>query len=64
MRSIYYHLRKGLAIKEFEIEKIKKESGNYSWGGEAEKIYYRLGPAAQPKQDKRVKKFFEKSSKR
>jgi hypothetical protein len=60
MRSIYYHLRKGLAIHEFAIEKIKKEQGNYSWGSEAEKIYYRLGDSAQPKNDKRVKKYFDK----
>jgi hypothetical protein len=60
MRSIYYHLRKGLKIKEFEISKIEKEKGDYSWGPEAEKIYYKLGPEAEPKHDKRVKKFFEK----
>jgi hypothetical protein len=60
MRSIYYHLKKGVSIKEFEVARVEKEKGNYSWGPEAEKIYYRLGPNAQTKQDKRVKKFFEK----
>jgi DNA-binding transcriptional ArsR family regulator len=60
MRNIYYHLRKGLAIKEFEIERIEREKGNYSWGPEAEKTYYKLGPNANPKIDSKVKKYFEK----
>lgn len=63
MRSIYYHLRKGLTTKEFQIARIEKEKGDYSWGPEAEKIYYKLGEDSQPKQDKRVKKFFEKAKK-
>ena len=60
MRNIYYHLKKGLTIDEFKIEKIKKEQGEYSWGTEAEKIYYRLGPNASPKINKRVKNYFDK----
>lgn len=63
MRSIYYHLNKGLKIKEFEIDKIEKEHGDYSWGSEAEKIYYKLGQNAHPKGDKRVKKKFENKKK-
>lgn len=63
MRSIYYHLNKGIKIKEFEIDKIQKEKGHYSWGPEAEKIYYRLGPNANPKIELKVKKHFEKSKK-
>jgi len=49
LRSIYYHLRKGIDTGEFEIERIEKEKGDYSWGEMAEKIYYKLGPAAQPR---------------
>ncbi len=60
MRSIYYHLRKGLATEEFKIEQIKQEKGDYSWGETAEKIYYALGKKAEPKIDKRVKKYLEK----
>jgi hypothetical protein len=62
MRSIYYHLKKGLALKEFKISKIKSEKGNYSWGPEAEKIYYCLDINARPQIDKKVKKYFEKRS--
>jgi hypothetical protein len=58
-RVIYYHLKKGTALEEFDIKKIKKEQGNYSWGGEAEKIYYCLGKQAEPKILKEVKKYFE-----
>ena len=60
MRVIYYHLNKGLDTGEFKISKVKKEKGNYSWGGEAEKTYYALGPDAEPRILERVKKWFEK----
>jgi len=60
MRSIYYHLNKGTKINEFEVEKIEKEKGNYSWGPEAEKIYYQLGKDAKPKIDLRIKRSFER----
>ena len=62
MRNIYYHLKKGLALKEFAIDKIEKEQGEYSWGSIAEKIYYKLGPNSTPKIDKRVKEYFEKNN--
>ena len=60
MRSIYYHLNKGVQTKEFKVSKVKLEKGNYSWGEKAEKIYYSLGKDASPKGDERVKKYFEK----
>jgi hypothetical protein len=49
MRSIYYHLKKGVDTQEFVVHEIKSEKGEYSWGSDAEKIYYALGPAASPK---------------
>ncbi len=58
MRSIYYHLNKGLMTKEVKIDKVKKEKGDYSWGSDAEKTYYTLGPNAQPKDLKRIKEYF------
>jgi hypothetical protein len=64
MRSIYYHLKKGLELKEFRISKIKSEKGDYSWGPEAEKIYYSLGENANPHIDKKIKTYFEKKSKK
>ena len=63
MRSIYYHLKKGVSTGEFKVKKIKSEKGNYSWGGEAEKIYYSLGNNANPKIDKRVKEYLDKEKK-
>jgi hypothetical protein len=44
MRSIYYHLKKGVINQEFVVEEIKKEKGNYTWGSETERIYYSAGP--------------------
>ena len=60
-RVIYYHLKKGVETGEFRVSKIKKEKGDYSWGGEAEKVYYSLGEKAELRHDNRVKKWFEKN---
>jgi hypothetical protein len=60
MRSIYYHLKKGTELGEFRVEKIEKEKGDYSWGGEAEKIYYALGEKAKPAMNEQVRAYFEK----
>tara|TARA_Y100000310_G_scaffold344409_1_gene457019 strand:+ start:1601 stop:1945 length:345 start_codon:yes stop_codon:yes gene_type:complete len=62
LRSIYYHLKKGVALGEFKVDKIEKQQGEYSWGGVAEKIYYGLGDKAEPKGDEKVKEFFDTSS--
>lgn len=59
LRVIYYHLRKGVELGELELEKVEKEKGDYSWGTEAEKIYYRLGPKARITGDDRVKTYLE-----
>ena len=60
MRSIYYHLKKGVDLNEFKVSKIEREKGDYSWGGEAEKIYYSLGNAAKPTVNEKVKEYFDK----
>lgn len=59
LRVIYYHLKKGLDLEEFVVDKVQMEKGDYSWGSEAEKIYYRLGAKANPKGDERVKAYVE-----
>ena len=48
LRSIYYHLKKGAELGELRISSIKKVAGEFSWGGEAEKVYYEIGPNAKP----------------
>ena len=58
-RVVYYHLNQGVKLNLFEVDKIIKEEGNFSWGTHAEKIYYALGRNAFPKIDERVKKFLE-----
>jgi|TARA_Y100000310_G_scaffold345431_1_gene464886 hypothetical protein len=60
MRSIYYHLRKGVDLNEFKVSKVEKEKGEYSWGPEAEKIYYGLANNAKPVGNEKVKEYFEK----
>ncbi|MEM3127324.1 MAG: hypothetical protein QW331_04645 [Candidatus Woesearchaeota archaeon] len=59
MRSIYYHLQKGIKLGEIKVAEVKKEKGNFSWGSEVEKTYYFLGDKAKPKGDKRVRDFVE-----
>ncbi len=60
MRSIYYHLKKGVDLEEIKVSEIKKEEGDYSWGKEVEKIYYSLGKNAKPTGDKRVKEYLDR----
>ncbi len=59
LRSIYYHLKKGQQLKEFELNQIKEEKGDYSWGNSVEKIYYTLGENAKPTSMKKVKEYVE-----
>jgi len=63
LRSIYYHLRKGVKLEEFKVRKIASHQGSYSWGNQVERIYYSLGPNAKPLGDTKVKDFLEKSFK-
>ena len=62
-RSIYYHLRKGVALQEIELNKIEMEVGDFSWGKTVEKIYYSLGKEAKPKGQLRVKEFLDRVKK-
>ncbi|MEM3374205.1 MAG: hypothetical protein QXE31_03200 [Candidatus Woesearchaeota archaeon] len=61
-RSIYYNLKKGYELNEFEIE-VKKEEGNYSWGNLAEKVYYKLGKNAKVSHNELVADYFFKKNK-
>ena len=55
---VYYHLKKGISTGEFELEEVRQEKGNFSWGSFVEKKYYKLGSSALPANDSRVKDFF------
>lgn len=59
LRNIYYHLKKGVSLGEFELESVKNVKGLCSWGNQTEKIYYKLGKNAKPTGDSRVKKFID-----
>ena len=63
LRSIYYHLKKGTDLGEFVVNRVEKEKGDYSWGGEAEKIYYALGPNAKPTGNDRVREYVDSKQK-
>ena len=59
MRAIYYCLRNGVKKGYFKIAKVEKKAGSYSWGPEAQRVYYALGELAKPTGDYKVKKYFE-----
>ena len=58
IRSIYYHLRKGVATGEIHLEEIKEEKGDFSWGTKVEKIYYTLGQEARVAGNNKVTEYF------
>jgi len=60
IRSIYYHLKQGVKLNEFKVDKVEVTKGDYSWGGEAEKTYYALGEVSKPSINLHVKEYFEK----
>ncbi len=57
MRSVYYHLRKGVQTGELNVHKIGVEKGEFSWGDSVEKIYYTIGRYGDPVGLAKVKKF-------
>src|SRR3989344_5872746 len=57
---IYYHLSRGKQLDIFKVDKVQIESGNYSWGNKAEKIYYSLGSKAKPTSNAKVKEYLDK----
>lgn len=54
LRSIYYHLKKGTELEIFKVAEIEKVKGDYSWGMQASRIIYGLGPLAEPQGSKKV----------
>ena len=60
IRSIYYHLNKGVSLGVFKIEKIEDVKGDYSWGPGVRRVIFSLGPNAKPKKDVRVLKRLKK----
>lgn len=62
-KSVYYHLSKGIMTKEFVVNEIRQEKGEYSWGSTVEKIYYELGPKAKPTMPIHIKEYFDKKNK-
>ena len=56
MRSIYYHLNKGVSLGVFKIDKVEQVKGDYSWGTGVRRVIFSLGPNAKPKKDIRVLK--------
>lgn len=49
LRSMYYHLRKGVELDEFALVGMKEEKGAFTWGDFSLRRYYVLGPAAEEK---------------
>ncbi|MBT4445814.1 hypothetical protein HOA92_03975 [archaeon] len=58
IRSIYYHLTKGVNTGEILLDEIKEEKGDFSWGSKVEKIYYTLGPESRVSGNNKVAEYF------
>ena len=58
-RVIYYHLQKGMSLGEFEIDRVEREHGNFSWGSVAEKTYYKLGKQAKPMGNQQIREMIK-----
>jgi len=54
IRSIYYHLNKGVDLGEFIIKNVESVPGNYSWGDQVKRIVFSLGPMAKPRGNQTV----------
>lgn len=57
MRSIYYHLNKGVELGIFNLKEVRDVKGDFSWGSGAKQVIFQLGANARPKGSKEV---FEK----
>ncbi|HIJ98017.1 TPA: hypothetical protein H1012_04235 [archaeon] len=42
LRSMYYHLNKGVEIGEFNLVGVREEKGSYTWGDKTTRRYYSL----------------------
>lgn len=49
IRSIYYHLNKGVELGEFQVSTVEEVSGDYSWGDQVKRVVFSLGPNASPR---------------
>lgn len=59
-RNAYYQLKRGVELKEFKVDRIEDEQGDYSWGTVSRKIYYALRPEHKPEFNKAVKAYYDK----
>ena len=57
---VYYHLKKGVTLDEFRVERVSQEKGDFSWGPIAEKTFYALGPNASPRISRRLENHISK----
>lgn len=57
-RNVYYQLERGVELNLFELEIIKDEKGDYSWGDTATKKYFRLAKDVNPNFSKEVRNYF------
>ena len=48
IRSIYYHLNKGVELGIFNLKEIRDVKGDFSWGSGVKQVIFKLGVNAQP----------------
>lgn len=60
LRSMYYHLKKGVQLNDFEEIGVEKVKGPFTWGDVSIRKYYILGPEAGNRATEEVRKVIEK----
>ncbi len=60
LRSMYYHLAKGVKLGEFEEVGVKQVKGQFTWGDISIRKYYLLGPQATSRTTPELEKAAEK----
>lgn len=48
MRSVYYHLNRGVELGEFAIKEVQTVRGNFTWGNGVRRVVFKLGANARP----------------
>ncbi|MFO7872169.1 MAG: hypothetical protein R6U26_00830 [Candidatus Undinarchaeales archaeon] len=59
LRSMYYHLKKGVELNQFEEVGVEKVKGPFTWGDVSIRKYYILGPEAEKRATAEVQKVIE-----
>ncbi len=62
IRSMYYHLNKGVELGEFNLVGVREEKGSYTWGDRTTRRYYNLKKGVEGKLNEDLEEIIKKIS--